>query len=103
MPPWPHRTSSRRALLQLAPAALLYALGLRRALAEPLRSEIFAGLQQMSALASELRRGAVTPEAWQDQMARLVAGVDVDEVVRALDLPRVLATVELPDDRARVR
>lgn len=96
-------TPSRRTLLQLAPAALVYALGLRRALAEPLQAEIFAGLRRMSALAVELRRGAITPQVWQVQMAELVAGLDVDEVMRAIDGPRLAATLELPEDRALVR
>jgi len=57
----------------------------------------------MNERSAELRRDAITPEDWQDQMAALVARLDLDEVVAALDLSGLRATLELPDDRARVR
>jgi len=95
--------ASRRTLLRLGPAALLYALGSRRALAEPLQGAVFEGLRAMNELALALRRGELSPTAWQDEMARLVATLDVAEASLALDLERLAATPSLPDDRARVR
>jgi hypothetical protein len=95
--------ASRRTLLRLGPAALLYALGARRALAEPLRGAVVPGLHAMNELARQLRHGDLRPTDWQDEMARLVAGLPVAEAVQALDLDRLAATLELPDDRALVR
>ncbi|MCB9716750.1 MAG: hypothetical protein H6712_23030 [Myxococcales bacterium] len=96
--------ASRRTLLRLGPVALLTWLCSRRALAEPLQSEVFTGLRAMSELALGLRRGELSPVQWQDEMERLVAGLDLAEAHRALDLPRVAeALAPLPDDRPRVR
>ncbi len=94
---------SRRTVLQLAPAAMLYALGVRRAVAAPLRAEVLEDLRQMNDLAVQLRRGAITPRDWQDQMAVLAAQVDTSELSRSLDIERLAATLELPRDRALVR
>lgn len=101
--PRPLAAASRRTLLRLGPAALLYALGSRRALAEPLQGAVFEGLAAMNALALALRHGELSPTAWQDQMARLVAAIDVTEAASALELDRLATTLALPDDRARVR
>lgn len=97
-------TTSRRTLLALGPAALLAWLVPRGALAEPLLGAAFEGLRAMTDLARTLRHGDLTPSQWQDEMARLVAGLDLEEVRRAIDLPRVVeALAPLPSDRPRVR
>jgi PCO_ADO len=102
-PSWSLAAASRRTLLRLAPAALLYALGSRRALAEPVRSAVLPGLLAMEELARQLRRGQLRPTAWQDEMSALVAGLPVTAAVRALDLDRLAAALDLPDDRPLVR
>jgi hypothetical protein len=102
----PPRTfdASRRMLLQLGPAALLWFLHARRALAEPGRSAALEGLVAMGELALALRRGELEPVAWQDEMARQVATIDVAEVISAIDLDRLSAGLEpLPEDRPRVK
>lgn len=102
-PPCSSQAASRRTLLRLGPAALLWALTTRRVLAEPLQRALLPGLHAMNALAQQLRRGDLLPTAWQDEMARLVAGLDLAEAVRTLELERLATTLELPDDRALVR
>ncbi len=103
MAPEPLPGYTRRRVLCLAPAAMLYALGSREALAAPLQAHVFEGLARMNECSAELRSHAITPEAWQDQMAALVARLDLDEVVAALDLSALRDALELPDDRARAR
>ena len=96
--------ASRRALLQLGPAALLWFLHARRALAKPGRAAAIEGLVAMGELALALRRGELEPVAWQDEMARRVATIDVAEVIAAIDLDGLVAALEpLPDDRPRVQ
>jgi hypothetical protein len=96
--------ASRRTLLQLGPAALLCFLYARRALAAPGRTAALEGLRAMGALALALRRGELEPVAWQDEMARAVAAIDVDEVIAAIDLDQLVAAQDpLPDDRPRVQ
>jgi len=95
---------SRRTLLRLGPAALLWFLHARRALAEPGRSAALEGLRAMGELALALRRGELEPLAWQDEMARRVATIDVAEVLAAIDLDGLVAALDpLPDDRPRVQ
>ncbi len=96
--------ASRRTLLQLGPAALLWLLHARGALAAPGRTAAQEGLEAIGELALALRRGKLEPGAWQDEMARQVAAIDVDAVVAAIDLDRLAAASgPLPDDRPRVQ
>jgi hypothetical protein len=96
--------ASRRMLLRLAPAALLSFLHARRALAAPGRIAALDGLAAMGELALALRRGELDPVAWQDEMARRIAAIDVAEVIAAIELDRLAAALDpLPDDRPRVR
>lgn len=96
--------ASRRALLRLGPAALLWLLHSRRALAGPGGAAALEQLVGLGELALALRRGELEPVAWQDEMARRVAEIDVAEVIAAIDLDRLIASTEpLPDDRPRVR
>jgi len=96
--------TSRRTLLRLGPAAALYWLATRNALAKPLQAKVFEGLREMSVLASELRHGALRPETWQDEMARLVAPLDVHEAMQAIDLDALIPELDpLPSDRPRVK
>lgn len=96
--------ASRRALLRLGPAVLLGLLHARQALAQPHRPAALAGLTAMGELALALRRGELDPVAWQDEMARHVAAIDVAEVIAAIDLDALVAAQgPLPDDRPRVQ
>jgi hypothetical protein len=96
--------ASRRTLLRLGPAALLWFLHARRALAGPGRAVALEGLRAMGELALALRRGELDPVAWQDEMARQVATIDVTEVIAAIDLDGLALALEpLPDDRPRVK
>lgn len=96
--------ASRRTLLRLGPAALLWWLCSRRALAEPGRTAALEQLRALGELALALRRGEIEPVAWQDEMARRVAEVDVAEVIAAIDLDGLIAAQDpLPDDRPRVQ
>lgn len=102
-PPHSH-DASRRALWRIGPAALLWLLGARRALAGPGAAAAIEQLAALGELALALRRGELEPVAWQDEMARQVAEIDVAEVIAAIDLDRLVASSEpLPDDRPRVR
>jgi hypothetical protein len=96
--------ASRRTLLQLGPAALLAFLHARRALAAPVQAATLDQLRALGELALALRRGELEPMAWQDEMARHVAAIDVAEVIAAIELDRLVAALEpLPDDRPHVQ
>lgn len=96
--------ASRRALLRLGPVALLWLVHARQALAAPGRAAAHEELVAVGELALALRRGELDPVAWQDEMARRVAAIDVAEVIAALDLDRLATTLDpLPDDRPRVQ
>jgi hypothetical protein len=96
--------ASRRMLLRLGPAAVLWFLHARRVLAAPGRTAALDGLLAMGELSLALRRGELDPVAWQDEMARCVATIDVAEVIAAIELDRLVAALDpLPDDRPRVQ
>lgn len=53
-------------------------------------------------LGIQLRAGEITTKAWQEQMARVFAPVDVGALLRVLEVERVLAGVPKVDKGARV-
>lgn len=100
----PTPEASRRALLRLGPVALLWLLHARRALAAPVHAAAHEQLVALGELALALRHGELDPVAWQDEMARRVAAIDVAEVISAIELDRLVAAQgPLPDDRPHVQ
>lgn len=95
--------ASRRTLLQLGPAALLWLLYARGALAGSVRSATLGRLLGLGKLARALRNGELEPQAWQDEVARQTAELDIERVIEVIGLDVLLASAgPLPDDRPHV-
>jgi len=53
--------------------------------------------------AADLKAGAIPARDWQAETGALLERVPLEDLVRLVDLERLLKTVELPDDRATTR
>ncbi len=99
----PRRRFLETGLASLATVGLIEALC--RADAVPATIEpILAGwLRDLHARCGDLRGGAIPATEWQTEMTRLLERVPLPELLKLVDLERLLARTELPDDRATTR
>jgi hypothetical protein len=91
MPPLSRRHFCHLALALLAARPCFSARAARRWLAP------------LARLCRDLKAGDLTAEAWQDGIAKLWAGTDLTDLLRDVDLDRLLTGVDLPENMAGVR
>lgn len=93
-------------------ALTLSLLAARSCLAEAVRARalprVRAGaadrwLRRLAELSRDLKDAKLAPEEWQDAIAALWRSVDVAELVRDIDLDRLVRGLTLPADMAAVR
>jgi hypothetical protein len=60
-------------------------------------------LRRLHEVCADLRGAAIPATVWQDELAALLARVPLDDLLRLIDLERLVARISLPDDRAATR
>lgn len=98
----------RRAFLEASLGALLGASFLETLLAaqavpRSVAPILNSWLRSLHRLSADLRTGVVPARSWQDEIQKLFGRVPLAELLRLIDLERLLRTAELPDDRATTR
>src|SRR5262245_30430726 len=99
---------SRRAFLETGLSSLLtvsfldalMAAGAAPAAVGPILESWLRGLHTRCA---DLKAGALPAAAWQAETAALLERVPLEDLLRLVDLERLLKTAPLPDDRAATR
>jgi hypothetical protein len=99
--------STRRDVLRAGLGSLLQVAFLRDVLAAgaaPAVGPVLARwLRDLHARSADLRGAAVSAGEWQREVGALLERVPLEDLVRLVDLDRLLRTVSLPDDRAITR
>ena len=100
--------ASRRLFLEASVPSLLSLAFLDSALAaeaaSPAVKPVLDGwLRRLHGHAADLRGGAIPATAWQAEVGALLERVPLDDLIRLIDLDRLMREVALPDDRATTR
>jgi hypothetical protein len=99
---------TRRSFLEAGVPSLLWLAFLDSAVAaeavSPAVGPVLDGwLRGLHGHSADLLGGAIPAKAWQDEVRALLERVPLDDLVRLIDLERLMREVALPDDRATTR
>src|SRR5262245_54930215 len=83
--------------------ALLRTLFARDAFTQKVRPTTDAWIRAVRERCRDLRRRALEPREWQAAVEELFTRVPLEDLLRAIDLDRLTASLDLPDDRAGTR
>ncbi len=73
------------------------------AISPKIKPDLERWLKGLYQLCGDLRKKRLTPLEWQDAMERLCVGIQLRDLVGLIDVERLLAGVNLPENRAAVR
>jgi hypothetical protein len=90
-------------LLSFLTVALLDTIVAAAAVPSALEAILASWSRELHGCCADLRRGVVPARIWQSEIQALLERVPLDDLLRLIDLERMMRSVDLPDDRATTR